>query len=117
MNVEKRAARLTSLGSASAVADGKEQTICERGGGSPSEVSGYIDLSNMADGDTIIIKFYAKVKADGEWCKYNGEEYKGIQLMPLLHIVKKPENHGLKISLEQTVGSYKSFDYEFFEEV
>lgn len=108
--------RLVSLGSKTVKADGSEQTLVEQPAGSPSQVLGYIDLTNLADGDTIIMKLYAKVRHDGEWRAYHKESYSGVQPLPLVHITKKPENHGLKVTLQQTAGPYKSFDYEFFEE-
>lgn len=108
--------QLRNLGAKTVAADGTEQTLVEQPGGSPSQVLGYIDLANMVDGDTIILRFYAKVKADGQWRAAYEDTYSGLQFPPLVHVVKRPENHGLKVTLRQTAGSYKGFDYEFFEE-
>ncbi len=107
---------LKSLGAATVVADGTEQTLCEQGGGSPSRVSGYIDLSPLLGGDTVVVRHYVKAKSAGAWRCYAEETYTGVQAIPLVHITEKPENHGLKVSLQQTVGAFKTFDYEFFEE-
>jgi len=112
----KSGSRLISLGSGNVVADGSEQALIEQPGGTASQLLGYIDLANLADGDTIIMKFYAKVKANGAWKGCYEETYTGVQTPPLVHIVKRPEYHGLKITLQQTAGPYKTFDYEFFKE-
>lgn len=108
--------QLISLGSKSIMADGTEQTLLEQPGGSPSEVLGYIDLANMSDGNTIMLRFYVKIKAAGEWRRAYEDTYSGVQAPPLVHVVKRPENHGLKVTLQQIAGSYKSFDHEFFKE-
>lgn len=107
---------LISLGSKTSTCDGMEQTLVEQPGGSPSQVSGYVDLANLADGDTVIMRLYAKVKADGPWRCYIEETYSGVQALPLIYVTKKPENHGIKVTIQQTAGSYRVIDYEFFEE-
>lgn len=108
--------RPISLGAKNLTTGGTEQNLLEQPGGAVSQISGYIDLANLAPDDTVVIKFYAKVKADDDWRACYQEAYSGVQALPLLHIPKRPENHGLKITIQQTAGTYKAINYEFFEE-
>lgn len=109
--------RLVSLGAFTVIATlGTKHTICERADGAVSRVQGYVDLSNLASGDTLVIKLYAKVRTDGSFLCYNEEAYYGVQSLPLVYITEKPETHGLKVTIQQIAGICKKFDYEFFEE-
>jgi len=93
-------------------ADGTEQTIIELT--AIGEIEGWIDLANMALGDTVIIRMYAKMKLDGTYRQYDSTTYSGVQTNPALHTVKLPAKYGFKVTLQQTVGSYRTFDYNFF---
>lgn len=107
---------LKSLGSKIATLNGSEQLLCEQPGGSPSQVMGYIDLSNLSHGDIVVVRFYVKVKENGAWGKCYEESYSDSLAPPVVHIAKRPENHGLKVTIQQTAGASKVIDYEFFEE-
>jgi len=96
-------------------ADGTEQTVVEETGTLEFKLDGYIDLSNLASGDTVVVREYMKVKSNGSYVKYAEETYSGSQPLPLLHIITKPARYGLKITLQQTSGTYRSFDYQFFK--
>lgn len=107
---------LKSLGEGTVQLTNAEQAICQQPGGTPSQINGYIDLSNLVAGDKVVITFYVKVKAAGEWRSCYTESYEGVQSPPVIHILKRPENHGLKITVVQSAGTNKKIDYEFFEE-
>jgi hypothetical protein len=96
--------------------DGTEQTIVEYVG-NISQISGYIDLSNMQDGDTVTIRTYVKIKPDGEYRLYDSEDYAGKQESPALYILPKLTGVAYKVTIQQTSGSYKSFDYLFVKGV
>lgn len=108
--------RLKSMGARTVPLTGAEQPICEVPGGSPSQVSGYVDLRNLAHGDAVVIRFYVKVKENGAWGLCYEESYSDSLSPPIVHVAKRPENHGLKVTIQQTTGSPKIIDYEFFEE-
>ena len=97
-------------------ADGTEQNLVldEISGNPQRYLEGYVDLSNMASGDTIVIRQYMKIKETGSYVKYAEETFSGAQSLPMLYIVTKPAKYGLKITLQQTAGTYRSFDYQFF---
>lgn len=76
----------------------------------------YIDLSNMASGDSITVRQYMTIKSAGSPVKYAEEVYTDAQSLPMLHVITKPARYGIKITLEQTAGTYKDFDWETFQE-
>lgn len=93
------------------VADGSEQTVLEYT--ETATIHGYIDLSKMEAGDTVEIKVYVRIKEGGEYQLHASETYSGAQSLPALYIVPKLSGHGFKVTLKQTAGTYKSFDYMF----
>jgi len=94
-------------------ADGTEQVVIEIT--ELMNIEGYIDLSNLASGDTVIIRIYVKVKDGGDYEKHAEETYSGAQTLPLLFIQPRPAKYGLKITLQQTAGTYRNYDYQFFK--
>jgi hypothetical protein len=98
------------------IADGSEQTLLEYVG-RISAISGYIDLSNMASGDTVLIKSYVKLKEDGDYKLYYPETFTDAQSAPALYLLPRMSGFAFKITLQQTTGSYKSFDYLFVKGV
>jgi len=97
-------------------ADGSEQNLVldEISGNPQRHLEGYVDLSNMASGDTIVIRQYMKITSGGAYVKYAEETYSGAQSLPLLHIITKPARYGLKITLQQTGGTNRQYPYQFF---
>ena len=94
-------------------ADGTEQTVIEST--SIGEIEGWIDLANMASGDTVIIKVYAKMKSGGTYRRYDSTTYSDAQTNPAIHLIKLSAEYGFKVTLQQTAGSYRTFDYNFFK--
>ena len=114
--VRRYSPRMESLSSGTTLLDGSEQTICEQGGGVPTQTSGYVDLSNLVAGDIVEVRMYIRLKEGGPWVTYHEESYSGPLTPPIVHIAKRPESHGLKVTTTQTAGVPKSIDYEFFQE-
>jgi hypothetical protein len=92
-------------------ANGEEQTILEYVGS--GTISGYIDLKNMDVGDTVVIRQYMKLAPDGEYSKYAEETYRDRQEKPLIYITPKSVDVAIKVTIQQTSGIYRSFDYRF----
>ena len=90
-------------------ADGTEQTLVEYVG--IGVVKGYIDLSEMEDGDEVIVAQYVRVDKQTGWKRYAREVYTDKQEDPALYITPKPCDYALKITLQQTKGNYRSFIY------
>ena len=96
--------------------DGTEKNVVlDEVSGNPSRfLEGYIDLSPMASGDTIVIRQYMKIAATGDYVKYAEETYSGAQSLPLLYIVSKSGRYGIKITAQQTAGTYRTLTYQMF---
>jgi hypothetical protein len=94
------------------LADGTEQTLLEYSG-AISLISGYIDLSNMVEGDEVTITSYVKIKEGGDYVRYRSENFTGKQPEPALYLLPRLVGIASKVTLKQTSGSYKNFDYLF----
>jgi hypothetical protein len=96
--------------------DGTEKTVVlDEVTGNPQRfLEGYIDLSPMASGDTIVIRQYMKITATGAYVKYAEETYSGAQTLPLLYITTKSGRYGIKITAQQTAGTNRTLSYQFF---
>ena len=92
-------------------ADGTEQTLIEVT--TTYNVDGFIDLSQMEAGDKVIIRLYGRIKSGGDYRLYEEAEFSGVQAKPLVYVHRRPTRYGWKVTLQQTEGTYKSFDYQF----
>ena len=98
----------------SITADGTEQVVMEYSG--LAMVHGYIDLSQMTTGDEVIIRAYVVIRAGGAWRKYAEETFRDAQSLPALYVLPRLTVYGIRITLQQTAGTFKSFDYVFVKE-
>ena len=94
-------------------ADGTEQTLLESS--SMGTFEGWIDLSNMASGDVAVIKVYAKLKSGGSYRQYDSASYSGAQTNPATHTARLSTKYGIKITLQQTAGTNRTYDYNFLK--
>jgi len=95
-------------------ANGTEQTLVEHTDTREFWLEGWIDLSNLQAGDTLLIKEYVKVKSGGTYRKYAEKSFSGVQNLTALHILTLPSRYGIKITITQTTGTYRSYDYQVF---
>lgn len=103
---------LRVITSGTLIADGTEQTLLEYTG-NVAMISGYIDLSNMRFGDEVSISIYVKLRPDGEYRLYRKEEFIGAQEEPAIYMLPRLSGVGIKVTLQQTSGTYRGFDYYF----
>jgi len=96
------------------VADGTEQTLNDVTG--LMHLSGYVDMQNMTTGDVVVLRQYMRAKSGGEYKKYEEITYRDAQPNPMVYITTKVAEHGIKVTLQQTAGSFKSFDFNFIQE-
>jgi len=109
--------KITTIAEGSITADGTIQTILEVAGtGSPIKIYGWIDLTPMDLGDEVIIQGYTKLKPDGNWVRHINEIFNDAQQIPAIYFIEKTVSYGLKVTLQQTKGTYRTFDYLFFKE-
>jgi hypothetical protein len=96
--------------------DGTEKNIVldEITGNPQRFLEGYIDLTPMASGDTIVIRQYMKIDSAGAYVKYAEETYSGAQSLPLLYVTTKSGRYGIKVTAQQTGGTNRTLTYQFF---
>jgi len=82
-------------------------------------VEGYIDLSNMASDDKVVIKVYVAV--DGTNRRLSDvKEFAGAQSIPVVRVLAHTlaYNSKFRVTITQTAGStLKSFPYSFVVEI
>jgi hypothetical protein len=97
-------------------ADGTEQIVWDVT--TNKWFSGYIDLENMASGDTVIIKRYIKVRSTGvstlalEWSDTKTDAQTAKQI---IYFAPEPSDVEYKVTLTQTVGTFRVFPWKLFE--
>jgi hypothetical protein len=96
--------------------DGSEKIIIDVKSpiGTPRTLEGYIDLSPMEDGDTIIIRQYVKLRPDEDYRRHAEETYTDEQPLSLLYIHPRPVKYGVRITAQQVTGTYKTLKYQFY---
>ena len=99
---------------ASIVMDGTEKTLVEKTDDKIGLLDGYVDLTTMEAGDTIVIRQSMKVKAAGTYVVYATETYSGVQSTPLLHVITKTAKTSIMVTAQQTGGTNRTLDVQFF---
>jgi len=75
----------------------------------------YIDLTNMTSTDTVEIRVYVIAKTAGSYILYYMSSFSGVQSNPLLYIPSMPSDIGYKLTLKQTAGTGRAFDWKVYE--
>jgi hypothetical protein len=109
-----RFTRKQILAEGTVTADGTEQTVLEAQG--IMNLEGYVELSQMTNGDTVTLRRYVKIQQNGEYRLHGEETYLGVQAQPLIRFPTIVGYYGIKVTLKQTSGTYKNFPYQFFKE-
>jgi len=80
-----------------------------------SWAEGYIDLSNMMAGDTIVIREYVAITVDGapNYRLYATHSYSGAQAEPLVHFTSKIQSQGWRVTAQQTAGTNRIVPFYF----
>lgn len=94
------------------VTDGTEQTILEYTG-AISTIQGYIDLSNMQEGDQAVVRVYVKIRPDGDYVLYHSQICVGKYEAPALYLLPRLSGYAFKVTIEHKYGYPKNFDYIF----
>lgn len=102
---------------ASIAMDGTEKTLVEKTDTKFGYLDGYVDLTPMQSGDTIVIRESMQIKSGGSYVKYAEETYNDAQSIPLLHITTKPARYQIKVTAQQTAGTNRTLDVEFYRRV
>jgi len=97
---------------ASVLMDGTEKTLVEITDVKVAEVEAWLDLTPMAGGDTIVVKYYRKVKVAGAYVVYASETYTGAQAVPMVKIIGAKIYRDIKITAQQTAGVNRTLDVQ-----
>lgn len=97
--------------------DATDKTLVEITDVKVAEVEAWLDLTPMAGGDTIIVKYSRKAKVAGAYGIYAQETYTGIQTMPMVKLMGAKIYRDIKISAQQTAGGYKTLDIQVIRTV
>ena len=73
-----------------------------------------IDTTNMALNDDITIKTYYRLKNGGGYILATDEDYSDVQAIPLKIHDLYPNLYGVKVTLEQTGGVNRDYDWEVY---
>lgn len=78
--------------------------------------SGWIDLTNMVGGDTVEVRVLVIIKTAGAYVQYFMQSFSGSQTPNFaLHIPSLPSDIGYKLTLKQTAGTGRVFDWKVYE--
>ena len=105
-------------------ADGTEQTLyidneplgCFKSG------MAVVDLDNMQAGDIIVLRVYYRIRDTGALQLWGYESFTGadgglLNGRKLIELDLLPNRHGFQFTLQQTAGTYRSYDWELYPEV
>lgn len=73
-----------------------------------------IDTTNMALNDDITIKIYYRLKDGGNPILATDEDFSDAQTIPLKIYDLQPNLYGIKVTLEQTAGTNRTYDWECY---
>jgi hypothetical protein len=104
---------LTTSGTQATTVIGTEYTLSNPTGN--KFYTAYVDLTNMASGDTVEIRVSAIIKSAGSYILYYLGTYSGAQSNPLVYIAPLPSDIGWKLTIKQTAGSTRNYDYRVYE--
>lgn len=75
----------------------------------------YIDLTNMTSTDTVEIRVSVIVKSAGSHILYFLQTFSGAQSNPLVYIPPLPSDISYKVTLKQTAGTGRTYDWRLYE--
>lgn len=83
--------------------------------GEPHFLEGYIDLSNLVEGEPVDIIFSMLIESGGTYKEYAKETYDGAPDQPLLYVVTRPAVYGIKVEghMESAPAADRTLPYQF----
>ncbi|RLC82429.1 MAG: hypothetical protein DRJ03_19065 [Chloroflexi bacterium] len=92
--------------------DGTEQTLFEST--ELAEYFGYVFLNNLEDGDTVVIRVYIRDVEDSKYYLADEKSFSNAQAIPVVRITNVIGKVGIKITIQQTAGTYRDVDHMWF---
>jgi len=102
---------LTKDAEGSVTADGTEQTVVDKVSTSPFKAQAIVNLSNLAGGDSVVLKEYTKTSSGGALGLVTSTTFTGPQGEPIAIFLLKNAIYEYKVTLQQTLGTYRNFAY------
>lgn len=93
--------------------DGTDQPVFEST--ELGEYSGYIFLDKLQSGDTIVITVWVKDVNDDTYKKWLVDSYSGALTTPALRMEPMIGKVGMKVTLQQTAGTYRTITHMWFK--
>ncbi len=96
---------------ASILADGTEQELYINDAPADNWILDNIklDLSVLQAGDSVTIRFYARMVAAGAYKLFDTQSFSDVQAVPAILVTGLANRYGLKITFQQTAGTYRTF--------
>lgn len=94
--------------------DGTEQEIFSTT--SPGIYLGWIDLRELGAGDEVTIRMYVKPYYNSDWGKVDEMSLSGPLDRAVKPIARTVVVYGLKLTLQQTAGTYRTVYYQILRE-
>jgi len=78
-------------------------------------ITGYIDLSELQNGDSVVIREYIAIEPYGIPKGFNTVSYSDVQADPIVCFPLKVIRGAYRLTVKQTTGTPRSFKYQFFK--
>lgn len=72
----------------------------------------FIDFTAHTAGETVVIREYYRIKTGGNYIKVDEATYAGVPDPLLIHVALKDNRFGIKVTIEKTVGTNRTYDWE-----
>jgi hypothetical protein len=109
----RRDRKLELIASGSILADGNEQVVIELDLPYPATIQGWINLTNEAGGDTLVVKEYVKINAAGP-IQHSQDTYNGPVALPALQ-TGPTTARWYRLAIQQTAGVNRNYGYEIYK--
>lgn len=82
----------------------------------------WVDLSNMDQNDTTILRVYYRIRDGGDLQLWDSQSFTGVNGglangIELTDVTLLPNRHGFQITLQQTAGTNRAYDWELLGEM
>jgi len=99
--------------SGTTTADGTEQTLGDRTAN--KYYSAHVDLQLMQASDITVLKLYIKTLTTSTAALYWTETYRDAQTTPVIFIPPQPSAWEWKLTLQQTAGTNRDYDWSIYK--
>ncbi len=94
--------------------DGTEQTVyvnnAPQGVFEPNVVK--IDFTNQTAAETVVIRYYERIRLGGDWIRQDMVPIVGVQADPDIFVELVPNRFGVWVTMERTAGGAFDYDWE-----